>query len=267
VELLDRFWLPRQQLLHDVTVPWATRHLDNAGGLEAFKSDPDHHEADLASQTLLAVMFLEALGAVVGLRRDDAIEGLIAAWTRWLIERQSDDRYLPFGWSRASMPGAELEKRWQPVWWSHEDFAIGHYVEGSIAYLEATGDRTAYESAVRAVDQMASVLLDSDRAYAPGHAEIEQALTRLYGLTGSATYLRLCGWLIEQRGKHDGRRFGKYAQDHLPVNEQRSKVTRCGPPTSSTASPSTSPRRAMPAAAKPDPPRLRRAIPARLHAR
>jgi DUF1680 family protein len=48
-----------------------------------------------------------------------------------------------------------------------------------------------YDSAIRGVDNMASVFLDSHRAYAPGHEEIEQAFMRLYGQTGNSTYLRL----------------------------------------------------------------------------
>ena len=41
-------------------------------------------------------------------------------------------------------------------------------------------------------------------------------------VTGDPTHLRLCGWLIDQRGRHDGRPSGgKGVQDHLPLREQR----------------------------------------------
>jgi hypothetical protein len=40
-----------------------------------------------------------------------------------------------------------------PVAGSHEDYAIGRYLEGAIAILESTGDRAMHESAVRAVNQ------------------------------------------------------------------------------------------------------------------
>src|SRR5688572_27618933 len=35
VKLQDTFWAPRQRVVRDVTVAWATRHFDEAGGLEA----------------------------------------------------------------------------------------------------------------------------------------------------------------------------------------------------------------------------------------
>jgi DUF1680 family protein len=108
------------------------------------------------------------------------------------------------------------------VWSSHEDYVLGHYLEAGIGYLESTGNHTLYDSALRAVDNMASVFLGNSRAYAPGHEEIEQALTRLYGMTGDPKYLNLCGWLIAQRGCHEGRpNFGLYSQDQIPVKEQR----------------------------------------------
>jgi uncharacterized protein len=69
---------------------------------------------------------------------------------------------------------------------------------------------------------MAATFLGSKRAYAPGHEEIEQALMRLYALTGKTKYLQLGGWLIGQRGHHEFRgSYGKYSQDHMPVKNQR----------------------------------------------
>jgi hypothetical protein len=108
------------------------------------------------------------------------------------------------------------------VWSSHEDYVLGHYLEAGIGYLESTGNRTLYDSALQAVDNMTSVFLGNSRAYAPGHEEIEQALTRLYGMTGDPKYLNLCGWLIAQRGCHEGRpNYGLYSQDQIPVKDQR----------------------------------------------
>jgi uncharacterized protein len=218
VRLQDAFWAPRQRLLATVSVPWATRHLDPAGGLDAFRADPEGYETKLRRGDFEAIKFVEALAAVVGLERDEAIEGLTAAWGRAMIDGQAADGYFEFGWPL----GADPAKRWRASWISHEDYGLGHYIEAAIGYLESTGESAMYESAVRAVGNMASALLDGERAYAPGHAAIEQGLTRLYGFTGDTKYLDLCGWLIEQRGNHEGRpSYGRYAQDHLPVREQR----------------------------------------------
>jgi hypothetical protein len=223
VELRDSFWAPRQKTLYTVSVPWATRHYDEAGGVDAYRARPEEYRAKVPRGDLEAIKFVEAMAAVVGLERDPSIEAVALAWAREMMAAQEPDGYLPFGRQPFELPlAADSNNRWQAVWWSHEDYALGHYLESAIALKESTGDEAMYESAVRAVDNMAGILLDSSRAYAPGHEEIEQALMRLYGSTGDTRYLALCGWLIGQRGHHEGRRsYGKYSQDHLPIERQR----------------------------------------------
>ena len=218
VRLEDTFWAPRQQMLHDVSVSWATRHFDAAGGLDAYRQQPDGYQAKTRAGDAEATKFIEAMAAVVGLQRDPSIEGLVDAWGKNLVNGQGKDGYLEFGYPL----GAILTNRWVPVWNSHEDYVLGHYLEASIGYLESTGNRRLYDSAVRAVDNMAATFPGSGRAYAPGHEEIEQALTRLYGMVGDPKYLKLCGWLIAQRGLHEGRPdYGLYSQDQIPVKDQR----------------------------------------------
>lgn len=218
VLMQDRIWSARQQTVHDVSVPWATRHYDAAGGLEALKKNPTRYSANTQPGDMEAVKFIEAMASTVGVCRDPAIESLIDAWVKRLTDAQTPDGYLASVYPLGADPGG----RWQAVWYSHEDYALGHYLESAIAYKESTGNDFMYRSALRAVDNMATALRGRNSSYAPGHPEIEQALMRLYGVTGETHYLELCGWLISQRGQHEGRRsFGKYAQDHLPVKQQR----------------------------------------------
>ncbi len=219
VTMQDAFWAPRQRTIRDVTLPWATRHFDDAGGLDVLKQSPASYVARTRAGDLESIKFIEALASAAGVQRDAAVEKLIDAWGKRLIDGQGPDGYSAFGYPM----GADPARRWQALWISHEDYALGHYLESAIAYRDVTGNEAMYESAVRAVDNMASVFLGSDRAYAPGHQEIEQALMRLYGLTGDKKYLQLCGWLIDQRGRANGRRpsFGRYSQDHVPVRDQR----------------------------------------------
>ena len=42
---------------------------------------------------------------------------------------------------------------------SHEDYALGNYLESGIAFKESTGDTAIYASAVRAVNNMAATFL------------------------------------------------------------------------------------------------------------
>lgn len=218
VEMQDDFWAPRQKVVLEVSLPWATRHLDEAGGLEAFRQDPQGYATRIRSDWQ-AVEFLESLAAAVGLQRNAAVEGLTEAWGRKMIASQEADGYWPFGWPATT---GDPAKRWQAVWWSHEDYALGYYIDAALGYREAIGKDALYHSAVRAVDNMAATLVGSSRSYAPGMQRIEEALMHLYGATGDAKPLELCGWLIGQRGHHDGRRsFGRYSQDHLPIEAQR----------------------------------------------
>jgi len=218
VQMRDTFWASRQSKLVSVTLPWATRHFDRAGGLQVFREQPSTYQPDLMKGDLEAIKFIESMSAVVGLRRDAACEGLIRLWGKSMNALQEPDGYWRYGWPRAT----STEDRWRPIWWSHEDYALGHYLEGALAFLESTGNYELYHSARRAIDNMADALLGSDVEYAPGHEEIEQALMRLYASTGEKKYLRLCNWLIKQRGRHKFRAsYGKYSQDHVPVKEQR----------------------------------------------
>lgn len=218
VKMLDTYWAPRQKTVRDVTVAWASAHYDEAGGLDAYKRQPQAYQPKIRAGDLEANKFIESMAAVVGLERDAAIEGMAEAWGQKFIDAQAPDGYSVFGYPL----GADPSERWRVSWISHEDYAHGHYLESAIGYKESTGKDAMYRSAVRAMDNMADTFLGSDRAYAPGHQEIEQALMRLYGLTGDTKYLQLCGWLIEQRGRHQGREsFGKYSQDHIPIREQR----------------------------------------------
>src|SRR5215472_12292083 len=136
VRLQDGFWARRHQTLREVSVPWATRHFDSAGGVDAFRQHPKGYTANLQTGDFEAIKFIESMATVVGLQRDAAIEGLTRAWAREMIAAQAPDGYWSFGWPFATSP----EKRWKPVWWSEEDYALGHYLESAIAFRESTGD-------------------------------------------------------------------------------------------------------------------------------
>lgn len=219
VKMQDAFWLPRQKITRDVSIQWVTSRHDGAGGLNGFKRDPQRYVAKTRSGEMEHIKFIEAMSTAIGVENDPSIAGLIDAWIKPLIAAQGADGYL----GAAFPPGVNRPpERWQPAPWSHEDYTIGHYLEAAIAHREATGKDEMYRSALRAVNNMSTALLDGRHAYTSGHPEIEQALMRLYGLTGDTQYLRLCGWLLDQRGRHEGRRsFGRRCQDHLPIKAQR----------------------------------------------
>jgi uncharacterized protein len=219
VKLLDSFWAPRQKSTRTVTVPWISGAFDASGGLAGIKAKPHDYHAGAGILNMEAIKFIEAMATVVGIERDRDIERVIDAWVTRLVNAQGSDGYLQenFGAGPEHPP-----QRWQTVWWSHECYAAGHYIESAIAYKEATGATTMFDSAIRVADNMAISVLDARRTFTSGHPEIEQALMRLYGVTGEVRYLNLCRWILDQRGHHEGRpSYGRMRQDDVPIRDQR----------------------------------------------
>jgi DUF1680 family protein len=187
--------------------------------LDAYRANPETYRSKTRVGDLEALRSLETMATMLGLKRDEAIEGLLGLWRRSYADGQAADGYLQ---DRIGLTIAHPPTRWQSFPLSHETLYVGRYIEAAVSLKEATGDTVFLGSAIRAADNMASALLDSDRPYSIGHAEIEQALMRLYAVTGDVKYLRLCEWLLLQYGKTQGRPFGgKKHQDHLPLKEQR----------------------------------------------
>jgi uncharacterized protein len=219
VRMRDSFWAPRQKITRDVTVNWVTSGHDPAGGLNALESDPAGYRVQVPSHEMEHIKFIEAMATIVGLQQDSALCALIDAWAEPLMAGQGADGYLAEHWPPSRQ---RPRQRWGHIRASHEDYAIGHYIEAAIAYREATGNDAMYRSAIRAADNMVAELLDGDYPYTSGTPEIEQALMRLYAVTGETKYMRLCGWLLGQRGRHEWRpSYGRRCQDHMPVREQR----------------------------------------------
>jgi hypothetical protein len=104
----DAFWGLRQKVVHDVTVPWATGHLDAAGGLSSFRSHAETYQTQIERGDLEVIRFLESMASVTGLQRDEAIEGLTAAWGHKFIDGQLADGYSAFGWPLSADP----KRRW-----------------------------------------------------------------------------------------------------------------------------------------------------------
>jgi hypothetical protein len=84
--------------------------------------------------------------------------------------------------------------------------------------------------ALKNADLIAGVFGENGRHDVPGHEEIEIGLVKLYQVTGETKYWQLAQFFLDERGRHDRRAFshvasrGAYAQDHLPVIEQREAV-------------------------------------------
>ncbi|MCA9290327.1 MAG: glycoside hydrolase family 127 protein, partial [Phycisphaerales bacterium] len=101
----------------------------------------------------------------------------------------------------------------------------GHLFEAAVAHHAATGTRTLLDVAVRFADHIDWIFEPGRRTEPPGHPEIEIGLIALADATGDRRYLDLAAFLIDARGRTEGREsYGAYAQDHQPVAAQTEAV-------------------------------------------
>jgi DUF1680 family protein len=120
---------------------------------------------------------------------------------------------------------------------SHELYNMGHMYEGAIAYYQATGKERWLKVAEKNAQHINKVFFEGDPNYnngkpvnqAPGHQELELALTKLYRVTGNSLYLEMAKKFLDIRGKTfqpdgEGVNAPEYAQQHKPVTEQRKAV-------------------------------------------
>lgn len=115
----------------------------------------------------------------------------------------------------------------------HELYCAGHLFEAAVAYFEVTGKDRFLNLTEKYVDYIIKVFVDEKTAkfVTPGHEEIELALIRMYRSTGKRKFLDLAAFFINNRGEDNGDTLGdtlsKYAQNHLPVRQQKTAEGHC----------------------------------------
>ena len=249
VTLEDSFWKPRLETQVETLVPFA---LDKtAEAQEALRLAGDYLEGldsplptahRYRSSDLFKVMegaaYLLKSEPNPGLeRRMDSIIAIIA-------RAQQEDGYLYVAhitgvskdhdhWGGGGMG----DKPYSFVLHSHELYNMGHMYEGAIAYYQATGKDKWLKVAEKNAQHINKVFFEGDPNYndgkpvnqAPGHEELELALAKLHRVTGNPLYLKMAKKFLDVRGKSyvpegDGVMSPEYAQQHMPVQEQRSAV-------------------------------------------
>lgn len=217
VKMTDDFWAPRQRVVQRVSVPWAASRLDASPDASPQDAPRVTEGSHVRYGDYEAIKFVETLAVVARATHDDELAATAAQWGRRFTADQEESGYLPHLY-----PAGRLYGRWHIDWWSHELYVIGHFLDAAMAVSDATGSDDILTVALRAVENVATELMDPNIPYGVGCSGIEPALMRLYGRTGNQRVLDLCQWLVDQRGRVDGRvGLGPYAQDHLPVERQR----------------------------------------------
>ena len=242
VTLQDQFWLPRLKTQKQTLAPFALEKTEPAienlrrvgEYLKTGKGKLENLPRYVASD-LFKVM--EGVAYLLTLEKDAELEKQMDEIIDIIADAQCPDGYLyewftaPFknknGWGAGDKP-------YSFVVHSHELYNMGHMYEAAIAYYRATGKRKWLDVAEKNAQHINKVFFEGDPNYndgnpvnqAPGHQEIELALVKLHQATGNPLYLEMAQKFIDVRGvtyqpEGDGVMAPTYAQQHLPVREQR----------------------------------------------
>ncbi len=249
ITLQDSFWLPRLKIQKQTLVPFALDKtkpaVDNlkktANYLKGIKSDLPFPHRFIASD-LYKVM--EGAAYLLTLEKDTALEHQMDDIIDIIADAQQEDGYHYESHITGVSKDAEHfggggmgDKPYSWVVHSHELYNMGHMYEGAVAYYQATGKDKWLKVATKNARHIFHVFFEGDPAYndgkpvnqAPGHEEIELALVKLYRVTEDTLFLNLAKRFIDIRGvtykpEGEGVMAPEYAQQHLPVREQKTAV-------------------------------------------
>jgi DUF1680 family protein len=127
------------------------------------------------------------------------------------------------GYLNTYFSGPRESLRWSDLPEGHEMFLAAHLVQAAVAHARTTGLDSLLSVARRFVDHIDSMFGSGpgQRRAASGIPGLEMALVELYRLTRESRYLRLAGWLLDQRGVEPTVNGGsEVLLDHQPVRKQ-----------------------------------------------
>jgi DUF1680 family protein len=220
VHIKDAFWGPRIKANQQATIEANLHQCEITGRIKNFaiagKLESGQHQGFLYNDSDLYKV-IEGIGYTLAGKRDPDLEKRTDAMIDKIAAAQQPDGYL-----NTYFTLVKPEEKWKNLQFSHELYCAGHLIEAAAAYYQATGKRKLLDVAIRFADHIGTVFGPGQRAAASGHEEIELALIKLYRLTKEKRYLELAQFFLDMRGRADRRRlFGEYAQDHIPVRQQR----------------------------------------------
>lgn len=233
VKLTDKFWLPRIQTNHTVTIPASFERCETTGRVKNFEM------AGARSGKFCTVYpfddtdvykTIEGASFSLSLIPDKKLELYIDSLIDIIGRAQEPDGYL---YTARTINPQNVhpwlgKERWEKEReHSHELYNAGHLYEAATAHYLATGKKNLLTIAIKNADLVCSVFGPDRKHVAPGHEVIEMGLVKLYRITGKTEYLNTAKFFIEERGNHqydslskDPFKNGSYWQDHKPVVKQ-----------------------------------------------
>lgn len=236
VSFEDGFWLPRLETNRKVSIPYdfekceTTGRVDNflkaAGKMKGLHTGLVFNDSDVFK-------VIEGASFSLSLHHDPELEAYLDRLIAIIADAQEEDGYLYTARTvdpKAVQAEKEGLERWSNLKFNHELYNLGHMYEAAVAHYLATGKRNFLTVATKSADLIASVFGSKKKRDVPGHQEVELGLVKLYRVTGEERYLELARFFLDERGYYHGREENRlfdipgYAQDHLPVTEQKEAV-------------------------------------------
>ena len=237
IKLTDSFWLPIIEKVQQKTIQYALDKSAEEGRFENFLlaggklkgnvrgampfDDTDVYKIiEGASNSLLSApnpkleQQLDSIIEIIKIGQEE--DGYLTTW------RTINPSKPPATWV-----AVDEGKRWEHLEMSHEMYNPGHLYEAAVVHYQATGKKNFLDIAIKNADLIVKTFGDEPGKIkaVPGHQIIETGLLKLYGVTGNLSYKKMARYFLDQRGKKEHHKlFNAYAQDHLPVVEQKEVV-------------------------------------------
>ncbi|MBN1123512.1 MAG: glycoside hydrolase family 127 protein [Sedimentisphaerales bacterium] len=231
VHFEDAFWAPRMETNRTVTIPFAFKQCEDNGRMSNFAIAgglaEGEQRGDFPFDDTDPYKILEGASYCLMLEPDPKLDKYLDDLIALFATAQEEDGYL---YTVRTNQCDRLrnwfgDHRWSRLSGSHELYNAGHMYEAAVAHYQATGKRSFLEIAIKNADLIDRTFGPDQLHLPPGHQVIEMGLCKLYRATGEERYLKLAKFLLDMRGRSEGRRlYGSYSQDHKPVVEQSEAV-------------------------------------------
>lgn len=237
VRLTDAFWLPIIKRVQEKTIDYAIKKCEEEGRFDNFLIAGGHLEGTVKGQMPFddsdVCKIIEGASNSLISAPNKQLEQLLDSLIGIVAIGQEKDGYLTT-WRtiNPAKPPADWVKvnkgvRWESLEMSHELYNVGHLYEAAVVHYKATGKRNFLDIAIKNADLIVRTFgVEEGKIHTvPGHQIIETGLIKLYEVTQNEAYLNLAKYFLDNRGNPENHKsFGEYAQDHIPVVDQKEVV-------------------------------------------